>query len=417
MSTPADVEALARLAKSASRRLASLETGAKNAVIEDVAAELLARTPEILEANAADTHAARQKNLEPSKLKRLELTGQSLARLALGLRQLITLPDPIGAVTEEKTVPSGLRVRRVRVPLGVILMIYEARPGVTIDAFALCFKAGNACILKGGREAERSNTALAAIVHRVLEKHGIPREALTLVRTIDESDFKSLLQCTDSIDLVIPRGGEGLIRFVAANSRIPTIQHYKGVCHIFVDESADQARAIDVCVNAKVSAPATCNAAECILVHKNIVHMFLPGLDAALAKAGVEVRADARALPHLQHACSAGSGDFGREFLDMIVAVKVVDGVSDAIAHIAAFGSRHTEAILSASEDSIRAFRAGVDASCVIVNASTRFNDGFELGLGAEIGISTSKLHSYGPMGLEDLTARRFEVSGDFQTR
>ena len=414
MSTPADIAARA---KAASRRLASLGSAAKNAVIEDVAARIIARTPEILEANASDMRAAEQRNTEPSKLQRLQLTDQSLSRLALGLRQVITLPDPVGQVTEEKTVPSGLRVRRVRVPLGVILMIYEARPGVTADAFALCFKAGNACILKGGREAERSNTILASIVHRVLEKHGLPREALTFVPAIQESDFKALLRCAESIDLVIPRGGERLIRFVAEHSRIPTIQHYKGVCHIFVDESADQARAVQVCVNAKVSAPATCNAAECILVHKNIAHEFLPRLDAAFAKAGVEVRADARALPHLEHACSAGNSDFGCEFLDLIGAVKGAAAVSDAMSHLSAFGSRHTEAILSASDESIRAFRAGVDASCVIVNASTRFNDGFELGLGAEIGISTSKLHAYGPMGLEDLTARRFEVSGDFQAR
>lgn len=408
---------IARLARDASRPLASLSTAMKNAVLEEIAGEIIVRTPEILEANAEDMETARRNDTEPAKVKRLELTEALLARLAIGLRHVIALPDPVGQVTEERTVPSGLKVRRVRVPLGVIMMIYEARPGVTVDAFALCFKAGNACILKGGREAARSNVALVSLVHRVLDRHGLARAALTFVPSFDESELKSLLHRSDCIDLVIPRGGERLIRFVASNSRIPTLNHAKGVCHIFVDESADQTGAIEVCVNAKTSAPATCNAAECILVHEKIARDFLPKLETALVSAGVEIRADFDALPLMKHALLAEHSDFGREFLDLKVAIKVVPDVAGAIQHIAWFGSRHTEVILSASPESISAFRAGVDASCVIVNASTRFNDGFELGLGAEIGISTSKLHAYGPMGLEDLTTRRFEVSGNFQTR
>lgn len=408
---------IARMARDASRPLASLSTAMKNAVLEEVAIELIAHASEILEANAEDMEAARRNEIEPAKLKRLELTEASLARLAIGLRQVVVLPDPVGQITEERTVPSGLKVRRVRVPLGVIMMIYEARPGVTIDAFALCFKAGNACILKGGREAARSNVALVSLVHRVLDRHRLDRAALTFVPSFDEGELKSLLHRSDSIDLVIPRGGERLIHFVAANSRIPTLNHAKGVCHIFVDESADQAGAIEVCINAKTSAPATCNAAECILVHEKIASEFLPKLEASLVAAGVEIRADMDALPLMKHAHLAEDSDFGREFLDLTVAVKVVPDVAGAIQHIAWYGSRHTEVILSASPESISAFRAGVDASCVIVNASTRFNDGFELGLGAEIGISTSKLHAYGPMGLEDLTTRRFEVSGNFQSR
>ena len=408
---------IARLARDASRPLASLSTAMKNAVLEEIAIELGAHAPEILEANARDLDAARQSEVEPAKLRRLELTEASLARLANGLRQVIALPDPVGQITEERTVPSGLKVRRVRVPLGVIMMIYEARPGVTVDAFALCFKAGNSCILKGGREAAGSNAALVSLVHRVLDRHGLDRAALTFVPLFDEGELKSLLQRSDSIDLVIPRGGERLIRFVAANSTIPTLNHAKGVCHIFVDESADQAAAIKVCLNSKTSAPATCNAAECILVHEKIASEFLPKLEDALVAAGVEIRADSDALPRMKHARLAEDADFGREFLDLIVVIKVVSDVAGAIFHINRFGSRHTEVILSASQESINAFHAGVDASCVIVNASTRFNDGFELGLGAEIGISTSKLHAYGPMGLEDLTTRRFEVSGNFQTR
>ncbi len=408
---------IARMARDASRPLASLSTAAKNAVLEEIASEIIAQAPTILQANEQDMAAARQSDLEPSKLKRLELTDKSLSQLAIGLRQVIALPDPVGQITDERVVPSGLKVRRVRVPLGVIMMIYEARPGVTIDAFALCFKAGNACILKGGREAARSNVALVSLVHRVLDSHGLSRAALTFVPSFDEAELKTLLLREDCIDLVIPRGGERLIRFVAANSRIPTLNHAKGVCHIFVDENADQVEAVKVCLNAKFSAAATCNAAECILVHEKIAPAFLPRLDEALAAAGVEIRADADALALMKHARAAESTDFGREFLDLIVAIKVVADVSEAIQHIARFGSRHTEVILTTSPESIAAFRAGVDASCVIVNASTRFNDGFQLGLGAEIGISTSKLHAYGPMGLEELTTRRFEVSGDFQTR
>jgi len=408
---------IARMAREASRPLAPLSTAAKNSVLEAIALDIGSHTAQILEANAHDMEAARRNGVEPSKLKRLELTERSLTQLAVGLRQVIALPDPVGQSTDERIVPSGLKIRRVRVPLGVIMMIYEARPGVTIDAFALCFKAGNACILKGGREAARSNAALVSLVHRVLDAHGLSRAALTFVPSFDEAELKTLLLRDDCIDLVIPRGGERLIRFVAANSRIPTLNHAKGVCHIFVDESADQAGAIEVCLNSKISAPATCNAAECILVHDKIAAEFLPKLEAAFVAAGVEMRADFDALPLLKQAQLAEDSDFGREFLDLIIAIKVVPDVAGAIQHIALFGSRHTEVILSASQESIAAFRAGVDASCVIVNASTRFNDGFQLGLGAEIGISTSKLHAYGPMGLEDLTTRRFEVSGDFQTR
>ncbi|MBX3389113.1 MAG: glutamate-5-semialdehyde dehydrogenase [Phycisphaeraceae bacterium] len=409
--------AAARSAQIASRRLRTLSTSEKNRVLEDIAGALRAGSSEILNANAEDVRAATASGLAPAKLKRLELTAKSIEQLAAGVLQVAALPDPVGAETDAGTRPSGLRVRRVRVPLGVVCMIYEARPGVTVDAFALCFKAGNACILKGGREAARSNAALASIVHEVLERRGIPREALTSVDAASREELRELLQLDRFIDLVLPRGGEELIRFVSENSRIPTIQHYKGVCHIFVDESADQSRAIEVCVAAKTSAPATCNAAECVLVHRKIAGEFLPKLARAFVDAGVEVRADAGAFALMPGAVAAAPDDFGKEFLDTIVAVAVVESVQGAIDHIARFGSHHTEAILTSSAESARAFREGVDASCVVVNASTRFNDGFQLGLGAEIGISTSKLHAYGPMGLEELTTRRFEIDGDFQTR
>ncbi len=404
-------------AHEASRRLATLPTDAKNAFLHALAAAIRAGIPAILEANGVDLDAARKSGLAPSKVQRLGLTGESISRLCDGLSQVASLPDPVGQVTRETTVPSGLRVRKVRVPLGVICMIYEARPAVTIDAFALCFTSGNACLLKGGREAFATSSALAAIAHAALAAHSLPRAALTLVNTSDRDELKSLLQLDDLIDLVIPRGGEDLIRFVAANSRIPTIQHFKGVCHIYVDESADVSRAIDLCVSAKTSAPATCNAAECVLVHRAVAPSFLPMLDKAMKAAGVECRADTKTLSLMPSAIAAADSDFGREFLDLILAVKVVENVGEAIDHIRRYGSRHTESILSADPNSIAAFRAGVDASCVMVNASTRFNDGFELGLGAEIGISTTKLHAYGPMGLEDLTTQRFEVVGKYHTR
>ncbi|MBY0111801.1 MAG: glutamate-5-semialdehyde dehydrogenase [Phycisphaerales bacterium] len=412
-----NIESLARSAREASRALAALPTHAKNSVLNAFADAIDQSAPALLEANAQDLAAAQAAGLPAAKLQRLTLTSSSLGRLAEGLRQVARLPDPVGLVTSERSVPSGLAVRRVRVPLGVICMIYEARPGVTADAFALCLKSGNACLLKGGREAFRSNAAIASIARRVLEQHHVPSAAITLLDASDREELRQLLQLDSLIDLVIPRGGEDLIRFVAQHSRIPTIQHFKGVCHIFVDSTADLDRAVHVCVTAKTSAPATCNAAECLLVHREIAGAFLPRLANGLAAAGVEVRADPTARAVVPAWKPVSEDDFGREFLDTILALRVVDGVAAAIDHIARYGSRHTEAILSASPASIAAFRAGVDASCVAVNASTRFNDGFQLGLGAEIGISTTKLHAYGPMGLEELTTQRFEIDGQYQTR
>lgn len=404
-------------AREAARVLAATPTAVKNRVLLAFAEAIEGASAEVLAANGRDVARAREAGLAAAKLQRLTLNEASVRQLAKGLREVAALPDPVGLVTSEKTVPSGLRVRRVRVPLGVVCMIYEARPGVTADAFALCFKSGNACILKGGREAAESSGALAAIARRVLREHGLPEAALTLITSSDREELKAILRLDALIDLVIPRGGEELIRFVAEHSRIPTIQHFKGVCHVYVDRAADLDRAIQVCVTAKTSAPATCNAAECFLVDRAIAPDFLPRLGAALAEAGVRTRADAEARSIVPSLGAADEGDFGREFLELIAAIAVVDGVAGAVAHVNRYGSRHTEAILSRDEGAVAAFRAGVDASCVVVNASTRFNDGFQLGLGAEIGISTTKLHAYGPMGLEELTTQRFEVDGDYQTR
>jgi glutamate-5-semialdehyde dehydrogenase len=334
-----------------------------------------------------------------------------------GLRQVAALPDPVGRVTSEYRVASGLRVQRVRVPLGVILMIYEARPNVTIDAFALCFKAGNACILKGGKDALHSNTALAELVQRLLVGHGVVAEAVSLITSSDREEMREMLQLHGLIDLVIPRGGTELIQFVHEHSRIPMVQHFKGVCHVFVDESADLERAIEICVTAKTSAPAACNALEAVLVHQSIAQRFVPRLVDRLTRDGVEVRGDPHVCALAAAAVPAETDDWGREFLDLICAVRVVPDIDAAIEHIQRYGSNHTDAILSASPEHQRLFRERVQSSCVVVNASTRFNDGFQLGLGAEIGISTSKIHAYGPMGLEELTAQRFVVEGDYQTR
>lgn len=420
--TPADsstdsIAAQARAAREASRQLASLSTDLKNAVLLDLANEIGLATAAILAANAADVAAARAANLDAAKLARLTLSESSLLQLRDGLKQVAALPDPVGAVVAERTVPSGLHIRRVRAPLGVICMIYEARPAVTIDAFALCFKAGNACLLKGGKEAARSNALLAEIARSVLSRRGVPAAALCGLTGLDREALRELLRLDHSIDLVIPRGGTELIRFVAEHSRIPTIQHYHGVCHIYVDSAADLSQALRICVTAKTSAPATCNAAECILVSRGVAAEFLPALARAYADAGVEVRADPAALAHCSGAIAASPEDFGREFLALTVAIAVVDDLDAAIAHIHRHGSGHTDAIVTADPAAAEIFCRRVQSSCVLVNASTRFNDGYQLGLGAEIGISTTRLHAYGPMGLEELTIPRFVVTGTGQTR
>jgi glutamate-5-semialdehyde dehydrogenase len=408
---------LAEAARDAARVVGSLPRAEKDAVLLDVAAALAAQERELLEASARDVAAAEASGLSRAKLARLALSGNGLAQMAEGLRQIAAMEDPIGAVTRHSRTPAGLDVRKVRAPLGVIAMIYEARPGVTIDAFALCFKAGNACILKGGKEAAHANAALASIVHRALKARGLPEGAAAVESTLGRDQLRELLTCEDCIDLVIPRGGVELIRFVHEHSRIPTVQHFQGVCHIFVDASADVERAVEVCVNAKTSAPATCNAAECVLVHRAIASEFVPRLVAAMASRGVEVRGDGAVRALAPEAIAAQEADFGAEFLDLILACRVVEELDEAIAHIHRFGSNHTEAILTREEGNARVFTERVRSSCVIVNASTRFNDGFQLGLGAEIGISTSRVHAYGPMGLEELTTQRWIVQGRYDVR
>jgi glutamate-5-semialdehyde dehydrogenase len=407
----------ATAARDASRELAAVSTEAKNAVLLDLAESIEANATSILAANELDLAAARLAGLAAPKLARLGLTAQTLSQTAQGLRQVAALPDPIGSISRDQYVPSGLHVQKVRIPLGVIAMIYEARPAVTVDAFALCFKAGNACILKGGKEAERSNAALAALIHGVLDRHHLPRASAAVMSTLSRDQLRELLTLDTLIDLVIPRGGTDLIAFVREHSKIPTVQHATGVCHIFVDDSADVDAAVRVCINAKTSAPAACNALECVLVHQAIAPRFVPAVAKAMASAGVELRGDPAFASLAPGATPARDADFGSEFLDLILAGRVVPGMDQAIEHIRRHSSGHTESILTASEENARSFIRRVGSSCVLVNASTRFNDGFQLGLGAEIGISTSRVHAFGPMGLEELTTQRYVVHGSYHTR
>ncbi len=411
------VEHLARQAREASRAVARLSTESKNAVLMDLAARLEQDAAVILKANERDVAAAGAAGLPEARLQRLCLTAASVRQMAEGVRQVAALDDPVGQVTRQYQAANGLSVAKVRCPLGVVMMIYEARPNVTIDAFALCFKAGNACILKGGREAIESNRALGSLAWAALEANGVAREALSLLAASDRDEMKALLRLDAYIDLVIPRGGVELLRFVHEHSRIPMVQHFQGVCHIFVDVSADLDRAVDICTSAKASAPATCNAVEAVLVHEQIAAAFVPKLAARLKAEGVELRGDSVVCGLAPKAIAAREDDWGREFLELVLACKVVGDVDAAIAHIRRYGSNHTEAILSNDPTSQQRFLDEVQASCTLVNASTRFNDGFQLGLGAEIGISTSKVHAYGPMGLEELTSQRYVVRGNWQSR
>ncbi|MCA9294044.1 MAG: glutamate-5-semialdehyde dehydrogenase [Phycisphaerales bacterium] len=415
---PKSIEQVARGAREASRIIADSAGALRADVIRDLAHRIEARQGDILVANQRDVEAACAADLPTAKLQRLALSPEKLRRMRQGLVQIAELPDPVGAVTRAQELPSGLYVERVRTPLGVIAMIYEARPGVTIDAFALCFKAGNTCILKGGREAACSNMLLASLIHESLEAHDLPSAAMTCITTADRDELKQLLRLKEDIDLVIPRGGESLIQFVCTHSQIPTVQHFKGVCHAYVDRNVDVDQAIEIVASSKTSAPATCNALECVLVHEEVAPEFFPRLVQRASADGIVIRADETlrtVAPIASCLEPATSADWGCEYLDLTLAAKAVGSMEEAIAHIDRFGSNHTEAILTTDEAAAAAFRRRVKSSCVLSNASTRFNDGFQLGLGAEIGISTSRIHAYGPMGLESLTIERFVVRGSGQ--
>jgi glutamate-5-semialdehyde dehydrogenase len=409
---------LAKRAKRASRLMAGADPAAKARALNILADMLAAEPAGVYAANAEDLAAAQAAGMDAPRLDRLRLTPEIMAAMARACREVADMPDPVGEIDSLKKRPNGLSVGRMRVPLGVVCMIYESRPNVTIDAAILCLKAGNAVILKGGSEALASNTALAGLMQEALSKAGLPGDAASLVGTTDRAAVAALCKLDAYIDVMIPRGGEGLIRAVTEQAAMPVLKHYKGVCHAYVDADVDEDMAVHVVQNAKAQRPGVCNALECLLVHQARAASFLPRAAEALRAKGVTFRACPRSLPLLgQGATPAAPGDYGHEFHDYILAVKVVDSMDEALDHIAAHGSNHTEVILTADHARAMTFLRLADASMVGINCSTRFNDGGELGLGAEIGISTSKLHAYGPMGVTELTGAKFVVLGQGQVR
>jgi glutamate-5-semialdehyde dehydrogenase len=417
MTIPQQVAQMAADARQASLVMARLSTTLKNEMLLRMAEALVQNAPELIVENAKDLDAGREKGLSAAMLDRLMLDEKRIAGIADALREVAVLPDPEGEVTKMWKRPNELMVGKMRIPLGVIGIIYEARPNVTADAAALCLKAGNAVILRGGSEAIYSNRAIAGVLQSVMTSLGVPKAALSLIPFTEREGVLEMLKQEEHIDLIIPRGGESLIRFVVENSRIPVIKHYKGVCHIFVDQSADFDKAEQIIINSKTQRPGVCNALETLLIHRDVATEFIPRIAATLGKLKVELRGDEEFRKHAPSATPATEEDWPAEYLELILACKVVDDMDDAIAHINRYGSLHTESIITSDYSRAQRFIREVNSSCVMVNASTRFADGNQLGLGAEIGISTTKLHSFGPMGLEDLTTTKFIVYGDGQIR
>lgn len=415
--SPGHVRQLALAAREAAQSIAALDSAQREGLIGAMADAIDADRAAILAANAGDLQRAREAGTSGAMLDRLMLDDSRISGIVAALREIARLPDSVGQVTRCETRPNGLVVERVRVPLGLIAMIYEARPNVTADAAALCLKAGNAVILRGGSEAMASNRAIAASLHRAMRQCDVPEAALVLIEDPAREHMLELLQLTDIVDLAIPRGGEGLIRFVAEHARVPVIKHYKGVCHLYVDRAADAELALRLLIDGKTSRPGVCNALETLLVHSEIAPTFLPMALEALAGKHVQVRGDAPTQSLSTAVTTATDEDYAAEFLDLILAVRVVDSIDEAIAHIRRFGSDHTEVIATSDPAAADRFVRSLRSSAVMVNASSRFNDGGELGLGAEIGISTTRLHAYGPMGLESLTIERYVVRGVGQVR
>lgn len=397
--------------------LQSMETVTKNQILRAVAAALEADVQEIMEANAKDYETAKDHGMSEGLLDRLRLDEKRIAAMAEGLLQIAELEDPIGEIMESFDRPNGLHIEKVRVPMGVIGIIYEARPNVTADAFGLCFKTGNAVILKGGKDAFYSNCAIVATIRRALEAGGVNPDAIQLIENNDRAVTTEFMRLKEYVDLLIPRGGAGLIRAVVENSTIPVIETGTGNCHIYVDEDADLQKAIPIIINAKTQRIGVCNACESILVHEKIADAFLPALGEALSAAKVEIRGDKKVVETIEQAVPAQEEDYGREYLDYIVSMKTVSGVEEAIAHINRYNTRHSDAILTENTAHAKQFLRDVDSACVYVNASTRFTDGFEFGFGAEIGISTQKLHARGPMGLKELTTYKYAITGNGQIR
>jgi glutamate-5-semialdehyde dehydrogenase len=412
-----DIKTAALECRAAAFSVAALTAEAKRSMLIAMADRIEANEALILDANALDMSQAEHRGIGSAMLDRLRLDADRIAGIARSLREVADLPDPVGQVTHRETRPNGVMVERTRVPLGVIAMIYEARPNVTVDAAALCLKAGNGVILRGGSEAIHSNRALAGLLQQVLLEAGVPSAALVLIEDLRRETMVELLQLTDIVDLAIPRGGEGLIRFVAEHARVPVIKHYKGVCHLYVDKSADADLALDLLIDGKVSRPSACNSLETLLVHKDMAASFLPRAAEALSAHKVEMRGCERTRALLPGIAAASSEDYAAEYLDLIIAIRVVDDLDSALAHIRQYGSDHTEVIATADPDAAQQFVSALRSAVVMVNTSSRFSDGGELGLGAEIGISTTRLHAYGPMGIDALTIERYVLRGEGQVR
>jgi glutamate-5-semialdehyde dehydrogenase len=412
-----EVKKIAQQAREASFQVARLSSEVKDRALGLMADGLVEKQEFLLAENRKDLEQAEKEGLSKAMLDRLTLTEAGIEGIAAGLREIALLPDPVGEVIKMWRRPNGLVVGKMRIPLGVIGIIYEARPNVTADAAGLCLKGGNAVILRGGSEAIHSNRAIGGILQEAMEKTGIPAAAIQVIPHTERESVEEMLKMEEYIDVIIPRGGEGLIRFVVEHSRIPVIKHYKGVCHVFVDASAERAMALEICYNAKVQRPGVCNAMETLLIHQEVASSFLPPVAERLQEAGVELRGCSRTRHILPHIKEALEEDWHAEYLDLILAVKVVDDIGEAIDHIGRYGSQHTEAIITSDYANAQRFLREVDSSTVLVNASTRFSDGYQLGLGAEIGISTTKLHAFGPMGVEDLTTTKFIIYGDGQIR
>ncbi|MGS2720797.1 glutamate-5-semialdehyde dehydrogenase [Paraglaciecola aestuariivivens] len=411
------IKALTQGAVKAAKTLAILDEAKKNQVLNAMAKALRDNQQAILSANEQDLSQAKANQLNASMIDRLTLNQERIESMAAGIEVIAQLDDPVGAERIVSERPNGLQIRKMRVPLGVVCMIYEARPNVTADAGALCFKSGNAVILRGGKEALTSSLAIAKILQDVLVSFELPAELITVVPDPSRDLMLELMQQRDSIDVIIPRGGEGLINFVTDNSKVPVIQHYKGVCHLYIDKDADLEVAMNLLVNGKTQRTGVCNAIEGLLVDKAIAAEFLPKVASKLKEKQVTVNACDGAHQYFENANKLAVEDFGQEYLDLEIAVRVVDGIDGAMEHIDRFGSHHTEVICTKNEVTARRFQRSVDASVVMVNASSRFSDGSELGLGAEIGIATTKLHAYGPMGLESLTTEKYLVMGEGQVR
>lgn len=417
MSLHSDMINMGDRAVTAARALTVLGSAKKNDILLAMADEIEARRGAIQSANVKDLEAGQKNGLSNAMLDRLRLTDTRIDGMCNGIRQVAQLPDPVGEIIHKQTRPNGLLIQKVRVPIGVIGIIYESRPNVTADAGSLCIKSSNAVILKGGKESLNSNLAIAEALQAGGEKRGLPAHALQLVPTTDREAVRELVQMEGRVDLVIPRGGEGLIRAVADMARVPVIKHYKGVCHIYVDESADMERALAICENAKCQRPGVCNAMETLLVHQKMAPLFLPAMAEKLHSEGVELRGDQMARKIVPTMEEATEEDWYAEYLDLILAVRVVRDVKAAIDHINKYGSHHSDAIIAEAEAVQRTFSQEVDSATVYVNASTRFTDGGEFGMGAEMGISTDKLHARGPMGLEELTTYKYVIIGNGQIR